>query len=116
MKILFTATLVLLLSTVAVDVSAQATKTKTSDQSKASKQLYMDVHELEPGKVTYEAVADAHKKDLVAQNKYGVSFMKYWVDESKGLVYCLASATDTSSIIRTHAEAHGLLPSHIYAV
>ena len=48
--------------------------------------------------------------------KYGVEFIKYWVDEDKGLVYCLSSASDTASIRKTHAEAHGLLPDEYYTV
>ena len=80
------------------------------------KMLFLDVHQLEPGKVKFEGVAQAHAKDLVTQDKYGVNFIKYWVDEDKGLVYCLASATDTMSMRKTHAEAHGLLPDHIYPV
>ena len=80
------------------------------------KTLFLDVHQLEPGKVKFEGVAQAHAKDLATQDKYGVNFIKYWVDEDKGLVYCLASATDTMSMRKTHAEAHGLLPDHIYPV
>ncbi len=80
------------------------------------KQLYMDVHNIGPGKVTYDAVAGAHAKDLETEGKYGVEFIKYWVDTAKGTVYCLVTASDTSSIIKTHAEAHGLLPEHIYPV
>jgi len=78
--------------------------------------LYIDVHRLEPGKVTYEAVAGAHAKDLAVEEKYGVHFLKFWVDEDKGLVYCLSSSPDTASIRKTHAEAHGLLPADIYPV
>src|SRR6187399_1607012 len=83
---------------------------------KSGQKLYMDIHELEPGKVKFEDVASAHAKDLATQDKYGVSFMKYWVDEDAGLVYCLSSASDSSGVIKTHAEAHGLLPAHIYEV
>src|SRR5690349_18274570 len=77
---------------------------------------YIDVHHLGPGKVTATAVADAHAKDLAIEKKYGVQFIKYWVDESAGNVYCLSSAQDTSDIRKTHAEAHGLLPDQIYPV
>jgi hypothetical protein len=66
--------------------------------------------------VKYEDVAKAHTKDLAVEKKYGVSFLKYWVDEEKGLVYCLSSSPDSESITRTHAEAHGLLPDNIYQV
>jgi hypothetical protein len=79
-------------------------------------QLFMDVHYLGAGKVTPEAVAQAHAKDLATEGKYHVSFLKYWVDTSKGAVYCLSSAYDTASIRKTHAEAHGLLPDNIYPV
>jgi len=77
---------------------------------------YIDVHHLGAGKVTAAAVADAHAKDLAVEKKYGVQFIKYWVDESAGTVYCLSSAPDTSDIRKTHAEAHGLLPDQIYMV
>lgn len=82
----------------------------------ATEKMYIDVHRLEPGQVKFEAVADAHAKDLAVQGKYGTSFKKYWVDEEKGLVYCLSSAPDTGAITKTHAEAHGLLPHSIYDV
>ncbi len=83
---------------------------------KREKQLYIDVHNLGAGKVTYEAVAGAHAKDLATEGKYGVDFIKYWVDSAKGTVYCLVSAYDTASVIKTHAEAHGLIPEHVYPV
>jgi len=76
----------------------------------------MDVHHVGPGNVTYEAVAGAHAKDLAAQGKYNVQFIKYWVDEKKGVIYCLSSSNDTASIRKTHAEAHGLLPDICYPV
>ncbi|HKH62372.1 MAG TPA: DUF4242 domain-containing protein [Flavitalea sp.] len=82
----------------------------------AGKNLYIDVHQLEPGKVKFADVANAHARDLEVQKKYGVDFIKYWVDEEKGLVYCVSSSTDSSAIRKTHAEAHGLLPDHIYMV
>jgi hypothetical protein len=78
--------------------------------------LYIDVHDLEPGKVKFADVLAAHQKDLATENKYGVNFIKFWVDEKKGKVYCLSTAKDTQSIRQTHAEAHGLLPTAIYKV
>jgi len=78
--------------------------------------LYIDVHYLPEGKVKAEDVAAAHAKDLAVESKYGVQFLKYWVDESKGIVYCLSSAPDTSAISKTHKEAHGLMPQTIYKV
>ena len=88
----------------------------TSSSSTAGKNIYIDVHHLQPGKVKFADVAKAHAKDLEVQKKYGVEFIKYWVDEEKGLVYCLSSSQDSSGIRKTHAEAHGLLPGHIHTV
>ena len=81
-----------------------------------SQKMYIDVHHLGAGKVTYAAVLEAHKKDLATQDKYGVHFIKFWVDESRGDVYCLSTASDSTAIIKTHGEAHGLLPDRIELV
>jgi len=78
--------------------------------------LYIDIHYLPAGKVNFADVAAAHAKDLATENKYGAKFIKYWVDESKGVVYCLSSAPDTAAISNTHREAHGLMPQAIYKV
>jgi len=78
--------------------------------------LYLDVHNLEPGKVKFEDVAGAHQKDLATQGKYGVSFLKYWVDEQAGKVYCLAESPDSVSLFNTHKEAHGLTPDRVHLV
>src|SRR5580692_12216710 len=78
-------------------------KAQTSLQD--SSHLYIDVHHLGPGKVTAAAVAAAHQKDLAVENKYNVTFIKYWVDVNKGDVYCLSSAPDPRSIRTTNAEA-----------
>jgi hypothetical protein len=101
-----------LLSLHSVAQGAKATKPIKT----ATKNMYIDVHHFEPGTVTYQAVADAHAKDLAAQGKFGVEFNRFWVDEQKGLVYCLSTAKDTASINKTHAAAHGLMPSEFYKV
>lgn len=85
-------------------------------QTTKSDRLFIDVHYLKPGAVSFAEVAAAHQKDLAAQDKYGVHFLKYWVDEKRGAVYCLSSATDSAHIADTHRDAHGLLPNEVYAV
>lgn len=95
---------------------AQKSMPGSNGSGSKEKNLYIDVHQLEPGKVKYEDVAKAHAKDLAVEKKYGVHFIEYWVNEEKGLVYCLSSSGDTESIRKTHAEAHGLLPEYIYKV
>ena len=50
--------------------------------------LFMDVHTIEGG-VSVEEVAGAHQKDLETQGRYGVSYLRYWVDEEAGKIFCL---------------------------
>ena len=78
--------------------------------------LFIDVHHLTPGKVVFDTVAKAHRKDLAVEKKYGVHFINFWVDEPGGNVYCLSSSPNADAIRKTHAEAHGLLPDTVYEV
>ena len=87
-----------------------------TDKAVNGKKMFLDVHDIGPGKVTFEAVTEAHKKDLATQNEFGVSFIKYWVDEKAGKVYCLAEAPSEASLYKTHQKAHGLVPDHIMEV
>lgn len=48
--------------------------------------LYMDIHNLDDG-TTAEDVAKAHEKDMEVQQKYGVKYSKYWVNESGKKVF-----------------------------
>jgi len=48
------------------------------------KQLFIDVHYLGAGKVSYEAVAQVHAKDLATEGRYRVEFLKYRVDRVDG--------------------------------
>jgi hypothetical protein len=82
--------------------------------AEASPRLFMDVHNL--GSVTADAVADAHRKDLAVQDQFGVNFIRYWVDEENGKVYCLAQAGDAQAVSAAHAEAHGLIPDEVNEV
>lgn len=84
--------------------------------AEGDKPLYLDVHEMGAGKVNAKAVAEAHVKDLAVQGKYGVNLLNYWVDEKEGKVFCLAEAKDSTDLIKTHKEAHGLLPSYVMKV
>ncbi|HET7179424.1 MAG TPA: DUF4242 domain-containing protein [Chryseosolibacter sp.] len=80
------------------------------------RKMFLDVHDIGPGKVTFEAVADAHKKDLATEKEFDVNFIKYWVDEKAGKVYCLAEAPSEANLFKTHQKAHGLVPDYIMEV
>ena len=74
--------------------------------------LYMDIHELPEG-TTVDDVAKAHVADLEAQEKYGVQYLKYWVNEGCGKVFCLVDAPNPEAASRCHREAHGLVAQKI---
>jgi len=76
--------------------------------------LYMDIHNV-PG-ASSEAVAEAHSKDLQTQDQYGVRYLRYWVDEGQGKIFCLVDAPDAEAAERVHREAHGLVADEIYKV
>lgn len=76
----------------------------------------MDVHEKLPDGATAADVAAAHAEDLKVQGKYGVEYLKYWVDESSGKVWCLVDAPDAEAAATVHREAHGLVADQIFPV
>jgi len=65
---------------------------------------------------TREAIELAHLKDLDIQDKYGVKFVTYWFDESRGTTFCLVEADNESIIKKVHQEAHGDIPGEIIPV
>ena len=77
--------------------------------------LFMDAHTVEGG-VTVADVAAAHQADLETQGAYGVSYLRYWVDEAAGKIFCLVDAPDAETAHTVHREAHGLVADEIYAV
>ena len=80
------------------------------------RRLYLDVHHFGAGKVTAEAVAAAHRKDLAAQGRHGVKYLNYWFDAASGTVMCLVDAPSAKAALDVHAEAHGLMPQSIEEV
>lgn len=77
--------------------------------------LYMDIHELPEG-VTPEDIAKAHHKDMEIQEKYGVEYSKYWVNESGRKLFCLAHAPNAEAAERVHREAHGMVAEKIIEI
>jgi hypothetical protein len=77
--------------------------------------LFMDTHTLEGG-VAAADVAAAHQADLATQTPYGVDYLRYWVDEEAGKIFCLVEAPDAETAHTVHREAHGLVADEIYSV
>jgi len=75
----------------------------------------MDVHEIDGG-VAMDDVAKAHLADLQTQAAYDVRYLRYWVDEPGGRIFCLVEAPSAEAAANVHQEAHGLVADHIYQV
>jgi len=76
----------------------------------------MDIHQQLPEGTSAKDVAGAHAADLKTQEKYGVKYLKYWVDEQEGKVFCLVEAPDAEAAATVHREAHGLVADEIHPV
>ena len=77
--------------------------------------LYLDIHHISGG-VAGNDVAEAHKADLQTQGKHDVRYLRYWVDEQQGTVFCLAEAPSAAAAAAVRQEAHGLLADEIFQV
>jgi hypothetical protein len=77
--------------------------------------LFMDVHHLDGG-VTIDDVAKAHQADLAAQGDHDVQYLRYWVDEDNGKIFCLVDAPSAEAANTVHRDAHGLVAEEIYRV
>jgi hypothetical protein len=77
--------------------------------------LFMDSHAIEGG-VKAGDVAQAHAADVQTQDRYGVRYLRYWVDETAGRIFCLVEAPDAEAANRVPREAHGLVADSIYPV
>jgi hypothetical protein len=62
------------------------------------------------------AVADAHAADLITQGPYDVRYLRYWVDENAGKVFCLVDAPSAEAATAVHRQAHGLVADDLYEV
>src|SRR5438270_12038102 len=77
--------------------------------------LYMDVHTIDGG-VSVDDVAGAHKADLQTQGAHDVNYLRYWVNEPEGKVFCLVEAPSAAAATAVHREAHGLVADHVFEV
>jgi len=76
--------------------------------------IFLDRHELSG--LTASDIAEAHRKDLEVQERYGVRFLTYWFDATRGNGFCLIDAPDIETAMRVHDEAHGDVAKHVIEV
>jgi hypothetical protein len=77
--------------------------------------LFMDVHTL-AGEVRVEDVVRARLADLKTQPTYDVHYLRYWVSEDSGKVFCLVDAPSAIAAAMVHMEAHGGVAQELFAV
>jgi hypothetical protein len=75
----------------------------------------MDVHTIEGG-VSAADVEKAHSADLAEQGKHDVRYLRYWIDEQHGKVFCLVEAPSADAASTVHKEAHGLVADDVFPV
>ncbi|HJW40581.1 MAG TPA: nickel-binding protein [Rhizomicrobium sp.] len=76
--------------------------------------MYMDIHDV-PG-VTADGVAKAHVLDQHIQASHGVEYVKYWLNEKQGKIFCLCHAPSAEAADAVHREAHGLTAARVMEV
>ena len=77
--------------------------------------LYMDVHHIDGG-VSIDDVSKAHEADLQTQGHHDVNYLRYWVDEGAGTIFCLVDAPSSDAANTVHREAHGLVADEVHEV
>lgn len=77
--------------------------------------LFIDMHRHVEG-MTKDAAVGAHARDLDVQEKYGVTYLRYWYGEGTSTVYCLCEAPSKEAAVAAHREAHGLVAEEIIEV
>lgn len=75
----------------------------------------MDVHS-HGRSVRVEEVVRARVADLMTQPRYGVHYLRYWVCEELGKVFCLVEAPSAIAAATVHLEAHGDVAQEVVPV
>lgn len=76
--------------------------------------LFMDYHKGHD--ISVDDVKKAHMADRAIQEKYGVNYRQFWVNEKEGTIFCLMEGPDTEACAAVHREAHGNMACNIIPV
>ena len=66
--------------------------------------MYIDIHDVQGA--TAEDIAKAHALDVQIQDKHGVNYFKYWVNEKNGKAFCMCTAPSVEAANAVHMAAH----------
>ncbi len=75
---------------------------------------FIDIHDISG--LTPDDIAKAHERDLETQGQHGVDYVKYWVNQKQGKLYCLCNAPNAEAADRVHPESHGFRATRILEV
>ena len=78
--------------------------------------LYMDIHTVDSDSLSVEDVVKAHMEDLAIQDKFGVTQLKYWVNEEAKTLFCLMKGPDKEACHQVHKQSHGNTACNIIEV
>src|SRR6185295_3233756 len=74
----------------------------------------MDFHVIP--NITIEDAMKAHLADEEIQKKYGVKYLRFWLNEKAGNIFCLVEGPDQKTCETVHKLAHGHLACAIVEV
>lgn len=67
--------------------------------------LFMDFHKI--AGLTIEDIKKGHLADLAIQEKYGVRYHQFWLNQEAGTLFCLTEGPDMKTCEMVHRLAHG---------
>jgi class 3 adenylate cyclase len=76
--------------------------------------MYIDIHDIKGASAA--DIARAHALDVQLQDKYGVNYFKYWVNEKSGKAFCMCTAPSAEAADAVHREAHEQTAARIMEV
>ena len=77
--------------------------------------LYMDLHKGMKG-LSRKDVEHAHLQDVKVQDKYGVKYHKFWMNEETRTIFCLIEGPSKEACEAVHREAQGEVGCEIIEV
>lgn len=77
--------------------------------------LYMDVHRTHDT-LDLAQVAEDQAADRRFQGRHDVRYLRYWVDEARGTVFCLVEAPYAEAAKAVHRQACNAVTDEIYPV
>jgi hypothetical protein len=77
--------------------------------------LFMDVHHIRDT-LDLAQVAEDQAADRRFEGRHGVRYLRYWVDETHGTIFCLVEAPYAEAAKAVHRQAQNPVTDEIYQV